>query len=135
MIVDTNDLDKAYEAYSKNQIMRKDLFRIVCDHVIALEAAVKALADGEAERKMSANFLNSKVVEVGSRLDRLDEEIDSKIATAANSAIAIYRDMLSPQPMIGMNSSIPKPQPANPAVATEAKRRGRPPKQPEAVGG
>lgn len=114
------------EAYSKNQIMRKDLFRILCDHVIALEAAVKALADGEAERKLAADFLNSKVAEVGGRLDRLDEEIDTKIATAANSAIAIWR---------GMNNGGPATQPQQPAVAAEAKRRGRPPKQPEAAGG
>ena len=122
MIVDTNDLDQAFDAYKNGKIMRKDMIRHLCDHLIAIEATVKALQDGEAERKLSADFLNSKVAEVGSRLDRLNEEIDAKVATAVNYGMSLVQNI---------NGGT-----RNPTPLAEAKRRGRPPKQPQAeVGG
>ena len=142
MIVDTNDLDQAFDAYKNGKIMRKDMLRHICDHLIAIEATVKALQDGEAERKLSADFLNSKVAEVGSRLDRLNEEIDAKVATAVNYGMSLAQSI--------NGGSIPRQQPPNPAPMQnapmqninspltphgEAKRRGRPPKQPQAEAG
>ena len=120
MIVDTNDLDQAFDAYKNGKIMRKDMLRHICDHLIAIEKQWTSLTATELSRETAQVELRQSVKAIGERLDRLDDDIDTKIATAANSAIAIWR---------GMNGegAAPKTTPA---------RRGRPPKQPQAeVGG
>ena len=123
MIVDTNDLNQAFDAYKNGKIMRKDMLRHICDHLIALETAVAGLTAMRAEIDGVFNGLH----EISERLDNLDDEIDTKVAMAANHAVSLWQTM--------NNSSMPRPQPLTPAAVVEAKRRGRPPKQPQAEAG
>ena len=127
MIVDPKDLNQAYAAYKADQIMRKDMFRIVCDHIIDIDTRLKAIEAAEGERLLNIATLTNGVDELTARLDNLGDEIDTKVATAANSAVNMWRNMNDPvawtarppiTPMVGM---------------TPPKRRGRPPRQPEAV--
>ena len=129
MIVDPKDLNQAYAAYKADQIMRKDMFRIVCDHIIDIDTRLKAIEASEGERLLNIATLTNGVDELKARLDNLGDEIDTKVATAANSAVNMWRNMNDPvawtarppitdKPMVGM---------------TPPKRRGRPPRQPEAV--
>ena len=127
MIVDTNDLDKAFEAYKNSQIMRKDMIRHLCDHVIALEAAVKQLTTDVVGAGTGQKMMSEDMENIIERLDTLDKEIENKVAAAANNLLSLWQTM--------NNGSIPRTYPPNSAVATEAKRRGRPPKSVEAGAG
>ena len=127
MIVDPKDLNQAYAAYKADQIMRKDMFRIVCDHIIDIDTRLKAIEASEGERLLNIATLTNGVDELKARLDNLGDEIDTKVATAANSAVNMWRNMN------GEGRADPRP-PITPMVGmTPPKRRGRPPRQPEAV--
>jgi hypothetical protein len=113
MIVDSQDLEVAYKAYSEKKIMRKDLFRIIIDNMQADRAKLKALIDREQERRDLMASLTTDVADMRRRLDSLDDQIDTKVATAANSALTIWSRMTN-----GEDNAAP--------------RRGRPPKSAEA---
>lgn len=122
MIVDTNDLNQAFDAYKTGKIMRKDMLRIVCDHLIALEAEAKLFQDGKSVRDAEAQTLSDRLTGIGVRLDNLNNEIDAKVALAANNALSLWRGMNEPVRWDGPTKA-PSP------------RRGRPPKQPQAEAG
>ena len=105
MIVETQDMNVAYEAYVKNAIMRKDLFRTIIDNILADRARMQAVLDAEEDRRATIAAFRARLGEIEHRLNALDDEIDTKVATAANSAVSILGKMQN----------------------GEAKRRGRPP--------
>src|SRR3990167_8816849 len=126
MIVDPKDLNQAYAAYKADQIMRKDMFRIVCDHIIDIDARLKAIEAAEGERLLNIATLTNGVDELTARLDNLGDEIDTKVATAANSAVNMWRNMNGEAINTG-------PVTINNVPMTPPKRRGRPPRQPESA--
>ena len=68
MIVDPKDLNQAYAAYKADQIMRKDMFRIVCDHIIDIDTRLKAIEASEGERLLNIATLTNGVDELKARL-------------------------------------------------------------------
>ncbi len=97
MIVNPRDLNEAYDAYTKNQLMRRDLFRCIIDEVLAVSARLKAIEDGETGRMSAAKDAAARLTSIEASLSELDDEIDTKVATAANSALNIHLAMSGEQ--------------------------------------
>jgi len=93
MIVDTKDLNEAYKAYSSNLLMRKDLFKIIIDKVIEVETRLKAIEAGESNREVAFKALVDWQSDINHHLETLDDEIDTKVASAASSAVRIFDQM------------------------------------------
>ncbi len=93
MIVNPKNLHEAYEAYTKNQIMRRDMFRCIVEAVTELQASLNKIADGESGRQEAAKSIAGRLTSIEASLSELDDEIDTKVATAANSAVNILSAM------------------------------------------
>ena len=116
MIVDSKDLNIAYQAYKNGTIMRQDLFRVICDHILALKDIVTELQDGQSE----VIAARKELADIRQQLAGLDAKIEAKVATAVNATVSMVQAMQGYGPA------------GDRAPIADKPRRGRPPRQAEA---
>ena len=93
MIVETKDLDEAYQAYVDKKIMRETLFLIIINNIKADRDKLQALREDLARQSALLGSMSAELADTKRQVVAAVNDVDMRVAMAANAALSIWSKM------------------------------------------